>query len=92
MGLLSSFMATQYGVVIQGDYKGCKVGGTSNNIAIVKTFGKNILYRKEDIASYEVKSKDGFGTSNVAINFKDGKRSLIQFTPQGMNIFDSMMF
>ena len=91
MGLLNAF-AVKYGVVIQGDYKGCSVGGTSDNIAILKTFGKNILYRKEDIDSYEVKSKDGFGTANIAINFKDGKRSLIQFTPQGMNKFDSMMF
>lgn len=92
MGLFLNALATKYGVVVQGDYKGCNVGGSNNNIAILKTFGKPITYKKEDIESYEIKSRVGLGTTNVAINFKDGKRSLVQFTPQGITIFESMMF
>ena len=34
---------------MQGDYRGCNVGGTKDNIAILKTFGKPIVYRKEDV-------------------------------------------
>ena len=92
MGLFLNAFAAKYGLVFQGDYKGLHVGATGNSILILKTFGKPITYKKQDIESYEIKSKDGFGTTNVAINFKDGKRSLIQFTPKGMNMFDSMMF
>lgn len=92
MGFLLNSLATKYGVVVQGDYRGYNVGGTKDNIAILKAFGKPIVYRKEDIESYEIKSRVGFGTTNVATNFKDGKRSLIQFTPQGITIFESMMF
>lgn len=95
MGLFTNLMAKSYGQVLEGDYKGCKVGAkwsTDNYFFIIPIRGEMIKITNDDIESYEVQPANAFGVANVKIKFKDGKKSLIQFSREGMDIFNRTTF
>lgn len=95
MGFFASLFAKAYGQVLEGDYKGCKVGAkwaTDNYFFIIPMKGSMIKITKNEIESFDVQPVNAFGVANVKIQFKDGKKSLIQFSREGMEIFNRTTF
>lgn len=65
--------------VIAGDYQHKKVIGAKGTIGIIVGFGKIVNLDQSTVESYENKSEDPKkGTHVVSIDFKDGKKSLLE--------------
>ncbi len=95
MGLFSNLVAKAYGKVLEGDYKGAKISAkweTDNYFYINPLIGKMLKITHDDIDSYEIQTSNAFGDTNVKVFFKDGKKSLIQFSKEGMDIFNRTTF
>ena len=96
MGFLLNMASKSYGQVMEGDYKGWKIGAkyaTDNYMFLIPVgFGKMIKITKDDIKNYETQPVNTFGVANVKVEFKDGKRSLMQFSREGMDLFNRVIF
>lgn len=79
--------------VIAGDYQHKKVVGTSGTIGIMVGFGKIINLNQTTLEKYEHMSEDHKkGTHVVSLEFKDGKKSLIEVEGKTYKTLLQVMF
>lgn len=79
--------------VIAGDYQHKKVIGAKGVIGIIVGFGKIVNLDQTTVESYEHKSEDlKKGTHVVSIEFKDGKKSLIEIDAEVYKALLQAMF
>ena len=62
--------------VIAGDYHGAAVTLTNGKIILAISLGNMVILNKTTVKKYELKSRSR--TCTVAIDFNDGKKSLLE--------------
>ncbi len=92
MGLLQRILnltVEKYGTVVGGDYKNCPVACDGKRIIFHQK--ENYCFTKKDVESYSVSDVTESG-GTVTINFKDGKKSLLNVNHKGIDYINSILF